>query len=380
MRRAVALSFRPAAMTAAACMGAQSRTAISTHTRDDLSRVATKVKEEANGQAMDVAEMLDSAKTSHKSVLDALERNNELGATDAKAKGKLQTLSASLKAYQNRLNNLQNEAKSINREAESLVKHLWGNSSGSDAAASGAAEDASPAGATDDFDADAPHIAKILEEKAVPEAEALNLDQQESSNTANTANSSGDAEPEVLEIEIETPEEDIPITEITQALYEKGIDFADCHDAAALRQRYKDMKEGKFDKQAPPQQQSQQRAAPSQPQAPPAGGGGYDFGGNQQRQQYQQQGGYNQSSTTTETGLAHDPHPGAQRKMLDPMKAVWEVKQSIAAENGVDANTIDLWSGPVKLEDHKRLYDYGSLVQTNPIEVRQKGDQPNYGR
>jgi len=380
MRRAVALAFRPATLGA-------SRTAVSTHTRDDLSRVATKVKEEANGQAMDVAEMLESARASHKKVLEALERNGELGSTDAKAKGKLQTLSASLKAYQNRLNNLQNEAKSINREAESLVKHLWGNSSGSEEPAAAAAADGDAAPQTEDFDADAPHISKILEEKTV-EAEPVKGDSSASNTntTASSATGGSAAEPEVLEIEIETPEEDIPITDITQALYEKGIDFSDCHDAASLRQRYKDMKEGKFEqKQAPPQQQTQQRAAPSQP-AYGGGGNTGSYGGNagypsnEQRQQYQQQGGYNANSTTTETGLAFDPHPGAQRKMLDPMKAVWEVKQNIAAENGVDANTIDLWSGPIKLEDHKRLYDYGSLVQTNPIEVRQKGDMPNYGR
>jgi hypothetical protein len=345
------------------------RTAVSTHTRDDLSRVATKVKEEANGQAMDVAEMLESARTSHKTVLDALERNSELAATDAKAKGKLSTLSASLKAYQNRLNNLQNEAKSINREAESLVKHLWGNSTGSDeSTASTTTEDATApnANAADDFDADAPHIAKILEEK---------VEEASPSSNNNNNNNNGGEDPEILEIEIETPEEDIPITEITQALYEKGIDFSDCHDAAALRQRFKDMKAGKFDQQQAPPQQQQQRAAPSQPSY---GGGAPQQ--HQQQQQYQQQGGYNSQSTTNETGLAADPHPGAQRKMLDPMKAVWEVKQNIAQENGVDASTIDLWSGPVKLEDHKRLYDYGAMVQTNPIEVRQKGDMPNYGR
>jgi hypothetical protein len=44
--------------------------------------------------------------------------------------------------------------------------------------------------------------------------------------------------------------------------------------------------------------------------------------------------------------------------------------------------TIDIWSGHIRLEDHKRLYDYPT-IQQYPLEVRQKGDAPTgytYGR
>jgi hypothetical protein len=359
MRRAVFSVSRTTSAFAAVGM----RTAVSTTVRDDISRVATKVKEEANGQALDVAEMVDAARASLKTVQDATARHPE-GGGDPKVKGKLQTLTASLKAYQSRLANVQNEAKSIHREAETLLKHVWGTE-----APAAEKVDSEPvveeAAKASDFDAEAPHVAQILEDRGKQAAANNDLNSASSSNSADDGSKA--AEPEVLEIEIESPVDDVPITTITQELYERGIDFSDCHDAAALRKRYADVRAGKFDTQEPPKQTTATRAAPPAPERPT-------------QQQQQQYGGYNRQQTpnTTETGLAFDPHPGAQRKMIDPMKAVWEVKQDVAKENGVDAATIDLWSGMLKLDDHKRIYEYGQQLQANPIEVRSKGDIPQY--
>jgi hypothetical protein len=368
MRRAWSRVVAPSARFACA-----TRSVVNTQTRDEISRVATKVKEEANGQALDIAEMADAARSSMKVVQEALGRYPD-GGGDPKVKGKLQTLSASLKAYQNRLNNVQNEAKSIHREAETLVKHVWGTEAPETVEAEPVKAESTTGGKVevDDFDAEAPHVAKILESEKSTASRS-----QQSSSSPNQSSSSeakpadADVEVEVLEVEVESPVDDVPVTQITQELYERGIDFSDCHDAAGLRKRYTDVLAGKFDKQEPPRQASSQRQAPPAPERPTQ----------YQQQQSQQQGapGWQQGTpNTTETGLAFDPHPGAMRKMIDPMKAVWEVKQDVARENGVDPSQIDLWSGMLKLDDHKRLYEYGQSLQANPIEVRSKGDAPQH--
>lgn len=351
--------------------------------RDDFTKVVSRVKDEAKGQSLDLAEMGDAARSALKGVQEAQKRHTTV---DAKVQGKLKTLSASLKAYNNRLNNVQNEAKALQADAEATMKLLWGNENVSEGGSASVEAETVEAERVDpsveaDFDVEVPPVAKKFDDamknaKPVESVEAEKV-------SGGGSSKSGETQPEELEIEIEvdepSPADDVPVTQITQELYEKGIDFADCTDAKSLRKRYADVLAGKYDAPAPPQQaqrqtppQSHSRPPQQQQQTHQGGYGGNQAGG------YQGYGGsgYNSQSQTTETGLAFDPHPGAQRKMIDPNKPVWEVKNEVARENGVDPNTVDLWAGTVLLADHKRLYEYGSLVQTNPIEVRSKGDAP----
>jgi uncharacterized protein YlxW (UPF0749 family) len=90
---------------------------------DEISRVVTKVMANANSQAVHLASVADTARDSTQVVHDALSRYPD-GEGDREVKGKLQTLSASLKEYQSWLDKTQNAAQSIHREVDALFKHV----------------------------------------------------------------------------------------------------------------------------------------------------------------------------------------------------------------------------------------------------------------
>ena len=149
------------------------------------------------------------------------------------------------------------------------------------------------------------------------------------------------------------------MTEITRELHEKGVNFSDCLDAKSLRQRYQDFLDGKFvaSKKPPPPPPAPEPAPARRPT---------------NNQYYQQE---QRKPNTSETNLATDPYPNAERRMIDPMKFVWQVKQEVCSEKGVDPNNFDLWSGKVRLEDSKRLVDFPT-IQSHPLELRPKGSPP----
>jgi hypothetical protein len=90
---------------------------------DEISRVVTKVMGETNSQVGHVASAAETVRASTQVVQDALARYPG-GNGDREVKGELQTLSASLKAYEKWLGKAQNAAQSIHREVDALCKHV----------------------------------------------------------------------------------------------------------------------------------------------------------------------------------------------------------------------------------------------------------------
>jgi hypothetical protein len=353
--------------------------------REKLTKCFAAVKEETRGQALDLTDMSDASRKVMRSVQDALKAFPEVE-QDAKFKGKLQTLTASLKAYNSRLSTLQNEARSMQADVDGLLKHMWGAEQPSVAPSPGGQRIATQSG---DFGVDAPSSGES--DESSPKSNTVETVEGEIVRDAaapKTATES-EAEIEIETVEIEPPAassasasssspsgssaassspasgfskqvENKSVTEITRELHEKGVNFSDCMDAKTLRQRYQDYLDGKIAtaKATPPPPPPQQAARR------PANNTYYE-------QQQQQQ----RTPNTTETGLASDPYPNAERKMIDPMKYVWQVKQEYCAEKGVDPQTFDLWSGKVRLDDSKRLIDFPT-IQNFPLEMRQKGNPP----
>ena len=70
--------------------------------------------------------------------------------------------------------------------------------------------------------------------------------------------------------------------------------------------------------------------------------------------------------------LMNDPYPGAERQMCDPMKYVWEVKRDICVRKSVNPEQMDMWCGGIRLEEHRRIYEYPQ-IQYTPMEVRVRG-------
>ncbi|KAH9577652.1 hypothetical protein LSM04_001883 [Trypanosoma melophagium] len=347
---------------------------IAAEAREALTKQLGALKEECKGQGLDLADMNDASRAAMRSLQESLKQAK---VDDEQFKGKCTTLSASIKAYTTRLSNLQNEARSIQAEADALLKLMWGTETpqktASFASPPNSVHDAN-ATAThdnskeDEFVVEPPAIAKVLEseQRSTERVEAERVQGTIKRSTEEVK--SEEIEVETIEVEVEPtedPADTMKITDITKDLYERGVNFSDCLDARSLRQRYKDVLAGKFHPGVPPgTPNTTSKAAETninQPRMPQ---------NRSYQHQYQQQ-----QPNTNESGLAHDPYPNAYRKMVDPMKHVWELKNELAAEKGIDPNSVDLWSGKCKLEDHKLLYDYPS-VQNYPIEVRQKGDIP----
>jgi hypothetical protein len=393
LRRVVVKAAAPAAL----CR----RLSVSADIRDSLTKPLSSLKEECKGQNLDLADMADAMKGATYKFQEA---NKKAGIEDKAFKGKVTTLAASLKAYNTRLANLQNETRSMQAEIDALLKLLWGTERPEGANFATPPPAAPQSAIPNDFEVDPPPLAKALGEEA-PSAEPAasaspakpSVERVEGERVSGAANAARAASPsastvkeeeievETIEVEVEPPVQEDPVdtmkvTDITKELYEKGVNFSDCMDARSLRQRYRDVISGKIPTSAnastaaasssssssrpytePLTTNTSQPRMPQRPQQ-------------QSRQQQYQQPPPNNNSAGN--GLAYDPYPNAQRKMVDPMKYVREVKQELAVEKGIDANSVDLWSGKVKLDDNKRLYDYPS-IQNYPIEVRQKGDIPS---
>eukprot|EP00796_Vickermania_ingenoplastis_P004015 gene4015-2869_t len=344
--------------------------------REDLTKHLVALKEECKGQGLDLADMNDAAKDAGRAVQDKVK---QLAIDDAQFKGKVLTLSASVKAYHTRLANLQTEAQSIQGEVDALLKLMWGTESPEAASFASPPPASKPsekemAGSDDGFTVEPPPIAKMVDDinksaetKKVEQVDGEHLPSDVPSPKGTSSAKEEEIEVETIEIEVEPetsstadPAEEavdkMKITDITSDLYERGINFSDCLDAKSLRQRYKDVLKGLL--------RPRIHSSPPMPKRADAA------------QHYQQQQQYTPPPpNTSQAGLAHDPYPNAKRKMVDPMRLVDDVKRELCSEQGVDPSTVDLWSGKVLLEGHKRLYDYPT-VQSYPIEVRQKGDFP----
>lgn len=369
--------------------------------RNELTKHLSSLKEECKGQGFDLADMSDAAKEAGRAVQ---EKAKQLAIDDSLFNAKALTLSASVKAYYKRLGNLQIEAQSIQTEVDALLKVMWGseNPDAADFATPPSSSFvASPSDEskkknsfdkkygerkTDEFEVEPPPIAQLVNdlsgnttEKKVEKVEGEHLPSDTpigGKPSAEATQRNVGAEVETIEIEVEPEPSDagvdavdsMKITDITSELYERGINFSDCLDAKSLRQRYKAVLAGAF---TPPSTSFRKAAEdnkmqPPAPQRPEVHQSNYNYGSSSSQQS---------SFNSNQTGLAHDPYPNAQRKMIDPMRYVADVKKELCSEQGIDPNSVDLWSGKVRLDDAKRLYDYPT-VQNYPVEVRQKGDIP----
>lgn len=344
--------------------------------RDDITKHLVALKEECKSQGLDLADMNDAAKDAGRIVQ---ERARNLNVDDSQFTGKVATLSASVKAYQARLTNLQTEAQAIQGEVEAIIKLMWGTENHT--AASFSSPPPTPEKATStasDFEVEPPPIAKMVDDiNRQTGSKVEHVEGEKVSGTAKPASSTSvkeeEIEVETIDIEVEPAEgsarseidvkvEGMKVTEITSDLFERGINFSDCLDAKSLRQRYKDVLSGKVTgtSYTSPKASTENVSQPPPPQR------------RQDNYQYNQ----NQSQPPPgSSGITADPYPNAHRKMVDPQRYVGEVKAELCMEKGIDPNSVDLWSGKVRLDDKKRLYDYPT-VQSYPIEVRQKGDVP----
>lgn len=354
---------------ALACSAFPRWMSVSNEERESLTRHLASLREECRGQGLDLADMSDAAKSSARLLRDCSAKTT---VDDTRFKGKMATLSASVKAYNTRLINLQNDARSIQAEVDAVLKLLWGTEKPQTAQFFSPPSTSACVPPKDKSSAEsaAAPSQEVQEKVNVERVEAERVETARTSSSSATENI-GELEVETIEVEVprgEEPEEDVAatkkITDITTELFEAGVNFSDCLDAASLRRRYRDYLSGRVAATAT-QTPKKPFTEPlttnvEQPRMPP-----------RTQAHYQQ----SQSPPGPGDGLAHDPFPNAHRKMVDPMKCIWELKAELAAERGIDASSVDLWSGKVKLEDHKRFYEYPK-VQNHPIEVRQKGDIP----
>ncbi|CCW65037.1 unnamed protein product [Phytomonas sp. EM1] len=367
---------------------------VNEETRELLTKNLTAVREECKGQGLDLADMSDATKATSRALHECISVSN---VQDAAFKEMVESISASLKVYNNRLNNVKNEAWSVQTKVDTLIKLLWGteNPQGDSFAAQPPLDDLSTVpkepprnGEPSDIEVKGSPESEVLHNVSCDRApfdEKVNVEHVVGERVDGKWNkrSQEESDRKDEEIEVETIEVELEshfnnsigkktIIDITKELYERGVDFSDCLDANSLRQRYDDVLNGKICTQktfsSSTSTTGNSYAEPfatntDQPQVP-------------SRPQYSEDQSYIPPLPNTETtGLAHDPYPNAMRKMVDAMKFVWQIKQELAAEKGINPSSVDLWSGKVKLEDHKRLYDYPT-AQSHPIEVRHKGDMP----
>jgi len=150
----------------------------------------------------------------------------------------------------------------------------------------------------------------------------------------------------------------LSVTEITEYLHERGIDFGDCLDTASLRRRYRLVAMGKYvdpEKQKLRDEFERKRAGEGLPREPlmptrvlqddPAASGG--------------------------SAVVPDPHPGTSRVVVDRNRYIYEVKVDACKAHGADPDTIEVVCNGVVLEDHRRILDYPDMSQYR-VELRKK--------
>ena len=96
---------------------------LTTTERDELSRVVSSIQSEAKGQSVDLSDMADATRNALKQIQ---ETSKSVNFDEPRTKAKIQTLQTALKAYSGRLNNIQNEAKSLQADAEKVLKLVFG--------------------------------------------------------------------------------------------------------------------------------------------------------------------------------------------------------------------------------------------------------------
>jgi len=217
--------------------------------------------------------------------------------------------------------------------------------------------------------------------------ELIERNNQQDKETSASVNASDQAStiPEISENEVEleetapTPQQvpqEISVQDITEYLHGKSIDFSDCYDEESLKKRYLEVKSGTYRplaKVKTSMTRSEEKTVTKSHgicpiREPPSHDNSYSSqSSGRNNQENMNYGG------SSKGAIMGDPYPGAERRMCDPMKFVWEVKQDICRGRGVNSSQVDIWVGPLRLDDTKRMYEYPQCQRT-PMEVRMKGD------
>ncbi|KNH04834.1 hexokinase-2-like protein [Perkinsela sp. CCAP 1560/4] len=285
-----------------------------------------KASAELKNQSIDLRDMCAAARIPKQTLEASL--SNDLGTKSSDVK----SIVSSLKAYCVRVSALQGEAESVCSEMQELISSL------------------------DRADREAEPIAT---EKAAPTVAEISENEVEIEEPASTS--------------AQNISSGVSVQEMTEYLHAKSIDFSDCFDEESLGKRYIAVKKGTY---VPPRKESS--VAPIAPKVPsdshkvcairePPTYERDSSSGSKHSQEKMNYGGSSQNA------VMQDPYPGAERRMCDPMKYVWEVKQEICQGKGVNSSQVDIWCGPIKLEDHRRMYEYPQCQRT-PMEVRMSGD------
>eukprot|EP00008_Paramoeba_atlantica_P007566 CAMPEP_0201483338 /NCGR_PEP_ID=MMETSP0151_2-20130828/7556_1 /ASSEMBLY_ACC=CAM_ASM_000257 /TAXON_ID=200890 /ORGANISM="Paramoeba atlantica, Strain 621/1 / CCAP 1560/9" /LENGTH=364 /DNA_ID=CAMNT_0047866435 /DNA_START=142 /DNA_END=1236 /DNA_ORIENTATION=- len=334
-------------------------------TRETLLKAA----EEFKGQSLDLRDMCSAARVVKQEAVDIAQQNQrELLSSDT-LKQKWDTLLSKIKAYCVRVGTVQGEAASLHDDIQQFLKMKEPEESSSTSVKD------KPAASVETPRIVRQEVREFTCTTSSPE-DGTPISAEVISETEIVIESSPDSQQKECE---NNAEDSTPVSEITQYLHENGVDFSDCFNAESLRARYRDVKSGAY---RPVQKQKETDAAARR----------RELEAKEERQRQRQES--SRSSTNTQQnqsssqhssqnmnyggspsgGLMADPYPGAERRMCDPMKYVWEVKREICAGKSVNPEQMDIWVGGTKLEDHRRIHEYPQ-VQYSPMEFRVKGDQ-----
>ena len=162
------------------------------------------------------------------------------------------------------------------------------------------------------------------------------------------------------------------ITEITEYLYDKGIDFSDCPDARSLRARYAAVREGSYvnPKQAKKRTElgslreqhmpSSVASSASAASSVPLTGGSLPSSGRCYSSEYDG------------TAITPDPYPTMPRYAVAPWKYIWEVKEELCRQQGYEPSQMELLAGDKVLEDFRKVLDYPDLQRGAPVQMRSR--------
>eukprot|EP00759_Apiculatamorpha_spiralis_P031580 PhF_6_TR33467/c0_g1_i1/m.48815 len=340
--------------------------------RQDATKTLSKISEEFKGQSLDLKDMCNAARVALKEATDLQARLAKMEA-DENLKNKVQGLVGSLKAYSVRLGTVQGESQSLQADIDSILKGQWKKDSAGTGAATATKK---PEPVEPEIVVEPPSSKPTPPKPTQPESTAEIIEETEilvetvESQTSNKGTS------------FESEASKLSVTEITEFLHDKDVNFADCFDAASLRKRYVEVKSGKYEDASKRKKlhdlerkrEEEIRANATKAKQNSGTGPVRDFNqGGGSSNTTNNNNSSNSYGGSQSTGLVQDPFPGAERKMVDPMKYVWEVKEEICKSKGMNPSLVDLWCGYTLLEDHRRVYDY-PMVANNALEFRNKGD------
>lgn len=310
--------------------------------RSKDAKVFARAAQEMKGQTTDLRDICSAAtETSLGAYADLTAWISKEPSFDEERKRKLNAVASGIKAYCVRLGTVQGEAQKISTELDAISAMLKGGD-----------DSLTPSDKKE-------NLAKKIEgnEERIPEA-SVEIEDESGA-------------------QVLSDEDDWAINlgekGITEYLHRKGVDFSDCFDAESLRARYRLVASGKWDeimvRKRATQNQQRRRAELRREKSQDRRNlfGAATAGMVREENPTINYGG------STEQQVMNDPHPGAERRMVDPQRYVWELKAEVCRAKGVNPSSVDIWCAYGILDDSKRIYEYPQC-QHSAIEMRMKGD------